>query len=226
MIHRVLDKLAGGETITMLGSFSGNRSAFQILIGTILSARSRDEMTEKACEALFRSYPTPVRLARANRQHVMSILRIIGFYRQKAKYIVETSQIIAKRYRGRVPDSFDELIALPGVGRKVANCVLVYAFGKPAIAVDTHVHRISNRIGWVQTKSPEQTERRLAKILPRRHWLTINELLVHHGKTICRPIAPKCHECQVRPWCAQRSVVSKETTRLLTGTSRRQRTRQ
>jgi endonuclease III len=211
-VNRVLDTLATGKKLTMLGSFSGTCSAFQILIGTILSARSRDEMTEKVCTILFDKYPTPERLARANSRQLKSVLRVIGFYRQKAKYIVETARIIVRRHKGKVPDTFDELIQLPGVGRKVANCVLVYAFGKAAIAVDTHVHRITNRFGWVRTTSPEETERTLAKFLPRRHWLTINELLVTHGKTVCRPIGPKCHDCQVHRWCEQRGVATTSTT--------------
>jgi endonuclease-3 len=205
-VNRVLDSLATGKKLTMLGSFSGTCSAFQILIGTILSARSRDEMTEKVCAALFKKYPTPGRLARANSRQLKPLLRVIGFYRQKAKYIVETARTVVQKHKGKVPDTFDQLIQLPGVGRKVANCVLVYAFGKPAIAVDTHVHRITNRFGWVKTKSPEETERQLETFLPRRHWLTINELLVTHGKTICRPITPKCNDCQVQRWCQRRGV--------------------
>lgn len=207
-VNQVLDTLATHEKLTMLGSFSGSCSPFQILIGTILSARSRDEMTEKVCAILFEKYPTAEQLARANRRQLQSILRVIGFYRQKAKYIVDTARIIMQKYEGKVPDTFDDLIQLPGVGRKVANCVLVYAFGKPAIAVDTHVHRITNRFGWVRTTSPEETERKLAEFLPRRHWLTINELLVSHGKTTCRPLGPKCHDCHVQRWCEQRGVTT------------------
>ena len=153
----------------MLGSFSGRRSAFQILIGTILSARSRDEMTERVCDVLFRKYPTAERLAKAKTREVVPILRLIGFYRQKARFITETARMIVRSHGGRVPDTLDQLLQFPGVGRKVANCVLVYAFGKPAIAVDTHVHRISNRLGWVSTKSPEETEWALAAFLPKRH---------------------------------------------------------
>jgi endonuclease-3 len=209
IVNRVLDTLAnhGAPGVTMLGSFSGRRSAFQILIGTILSARSRDEMTEKVCAVLFRKFPTADRLARATPRELVPILRLIGFYRQKAKFIRETARMIVQQHGGRVPDTLDELMQFPGVGRKVANCVLVYAFGKPAIAVDTHVHRIANRLGWVKTKTPERTEQALADILPDRHWLTINELLVTHGKSVCRPIGPKCHECLVRRWCRQCGVI-------------------
>ena len=210
LVRRVLDNLAVGHPPTMLGSFSGRLPAFQILIGTILSARSRDEMTERVCGVLFRKYPTPERLARARPRQLVPILRLIGFYRQKAKYIVRASRMIVEQHGGRVPDSFEELIKLPGVGRKVANCVLVYAFGRPAIAVDTHVHRIANRLGWVRTKTPEETERALAEFLPKRYWLTINELLVAHGKAVCRPIGPKCGDCSVRRWCLQLGVRIRE----------------
>jgi endonuclease-3 len=208
IVNRVLDTLAspGAPGLTMLGSFSGRRSAFQILIGTILSARSRDEMTEKVCDVLFRRFPTPHGLAEAKTRELIPILRLIGFYRQKARFIVETARLIVERHAGRVPDTLEQLLQFPGVGRKVANCVLVYAFGKPAIAVDTHVHRISNRLGWVRTKKPEETEQALAGFLPKRHWLTINELLVAHGKSVCRPIGPKCSNCSIRRWCKQRGV--------------------
>ena len=208
VIDRVFKTLARRRPVTMLGSFAGRRSAFQILIGTILSARSRDEMTEKVCERLFRRFPDARRLAAARPRELVPILRVIGFYRQKARFISETARIIVREHGGRVPETLEELMRLPGVGRKVANCVLVYAFGKPAIAVDTHVHRIANRLGWVRTKSPEETERNLAEFLPKRHWLTINELLVAHGKTICRPIGPRCDECPVTNWCKRRGVKS------------------
>jgi endonuclease-3 len=212
-IDRVLATLETQSNLTMLGSFSSRRSPFQILIGTILSARSRDEMTEKVCECIFAKYPTAERLARATPRQLVPLLRRIGFYRQKADYIVTTARMIVREHGGHVPDTLEALMRFPGVGRKVANCVLVYAFGKPAIAVDTHVHRISNRLGWVTTDTPEETELALANILPKRHWLRINELLVSHGKATCRPIGPKCDSCNVRRWCEQRGVNGRPTTR-------------
>jgi endonuclease-3 len=203
-ISRILDTLSGGEyRASMLGSFSNRRTPFQILIATILSARSRDEMTEEICVDLFKRYPTAPKLAAAKRSELIPILKKIGFYRQKSRYIIETSQILLDKHRGKVPKTLEELIRLPGVGRKVANCVLVYAFGIPAIAVDTHVHRISNRLGWLKTKTPEQTERELAEFLPKKYWLAINDLLVCHGKEICKPITPLCDRCAVRRMCAQ-----------------------
>jgi len=193
----------------MLESWTGERmTPFQHVIGTILSARCRDEVTDVVSRKLFDAYPTPQALAAAPPRVVEKLIRSIGFYRMKAKYVIETSRRIVEDHGGTVPDTFEDLTAFPGVGRKVANCVLVYAFGKPAIAVDTHVHRVSNRLGWVRTKSPDQTERELERILPRRHWLEINELLVAHGKAVCRPVGPRCGECPVEETCPKAGVLS------------------
>jgi endonuclease-3 len=124
-----------------------------------------------------------------------------GFYRQKAVKIRDVSKILVERYGGRVPDTLDELLSLPGVGRKTANIVLSRCFGKDAIAVDVHVHRISNRLGWVSTNGPEDTEQALMKVLPKKYWREINELLVMFGRTICRPVGPKCDICPVKEHC-------------------------
>src|SRR6185503_7446976 len=130
-------------------------------------------------------YPTPEKLAAAPPRDVERIIRPIGLFRMKAKYVIETARQVLEKYAGRVPQTLEALTEFPGVGRKVANCVLVYAFDRAAIPVDTHVHRVSNRLGWVKTKSPDQTERSLERMLPRQHWLEINELLVAHGKAVC-----------------------------------------
>lgn len=205
-VARVLDRLAGRYPTTMLGSFAGRLTAFQILIGTILSARSRDESTEKVCVALFRDYPTPAALARVRPRALEPRLHAIGFYRQKARHIVATARRVVERHGGEVPRSLAELLEFPGVGRKVANCVLVYAFGQEAIPVDTHVHRVANRLGWVRTRTPAETEAALAAFLPRRRWRSINEIFVAHGKAVCRPIGPRCPECPVAAWCERRGV--------------------
>ena len=191
----------------MLGGWSHEGiDPFQLLIGTILSARCRDEVTEVISRRLFERYPTAERLAAARPAAVQRIIRPIGFYRMKAKYVIETARQILKKHGGRVPQSLEELTELPGVGRKVANCVLVYAFGNPAIPVDTHVHRVSNRLGWVKTKSPDQTERALEPILPKRHWLEVNEILVAHGKAVCRPGRPLCLQCPAERDCPKVGV--------------------
>ncbi len=129
------------------------------------------------------------------------MIKIAGFYRNKAAKIKEVCKILEDEYEGKVPEDFDLLMELPSVGRKTANCVLVFGFGKPAIPVDTHVHRISNRLGLVKTKMPEETEEALTKILPKKYWLDINHMFVTFGKTICRPISPKCYECPVSDLC-------------------------
>lgn len=199
-IERVLSTLAGRYPLTMLGGWKEEAvSPYRVLIGTILSARSRDEMTDRVADALFRRYATPRALARARPRAVERILKPIGFYRTKARYVIGTAR---KVLEGGVPTTLEGLMECPGVGRKVANCVLVYALGQPAIPVDTHVHRISNRLGWVRTRTPEQTERALVRRVPRRRWPILNEVLVAHGKAVCKPLGPRCGECPVRRWCA------------------------
>ncbi len=198
-IEAALRTLSGLYPLTMLGGWKADgETPYRHLVGTILSARSRDEMTARVTDALFRRYPTPRALARARLRDVERILRPIGFYRTKARYVTETARRVVE---GGVPRTREGLMELPGVGRKVANCVLVYAFGRPAIPVDTHVHRISNRLGWVRTKTPERTEAALSRIVPRRLWPILNEVLVAHGKAVCRPIGPRCPACPLRTGC-------------------------
>src|SRR5262245_43906336 len=193
----ILETLKSYHGSTMLGHF-GHDDPWQTLIATILSARSRDETTEVVARHLFEKYPDCKSLAVAPVRTIEKLVKKTGFYETKARRIIQVSRVLMEEYGGIVPSEMEALTALPGVGRKTASCVLVYAFGKPAIPVDTHVHRISNRLGWVKTKSPGQTERALERLLPPRHWLEVNELLVAHGKAICRPVAPRCPECPVR----------------------------
>jgi len=174
---------------------------FSILIGTILSARTKDENTAKVVKKLFSRYRTPKALANAKVWNVEKLIKSIGFYHVKAKRIIKVAQIINSQYRGKVPENFEKLIELPGVGRKTANCVLVYAFDTPAIPVDTHVHRISNRLGLVDTKMPEETEMELRKKIPKKYWLQINETFVMYGQNICKPISPLCNICKIKTKC-------------------------
>ena len=198
-VARVLRILSGRHPLTMLGSWSARKTnPFRILIGTILSARSRDETTDRIAAILFRRFGSAKALAAAPRREVEKILQPIGFYRTKARYVIGTSKIVAK---SGVPRTLEGLLELPGVGRKVANCVLVYAFGGQAIPVDTHVHRLSNRLGWVRTRMPEETERELVRIVPQRLWPIINEAFVAHGKRVCRPIGPLCGVCPLEALC-------------------------
>ena len=150
---------------------------FSILIGTILSARTKDETTTKAVKALFLKYKNPKELANAKIKDVEKIIRSIGFFHVKSKRIIEVAKIIHTKYKDKVPEDLDTLVQLPGVGRKTANCVLVYAFEKPAIPVDIHVHRISNRLGLVDTKNPEETEQELMSKIDKKYWIDINDTL-------------------------------------------------
>ena len=174
---------------------------FRILISTILSQRTRDSVTEKVSDRLFEKYNRPDSFARANLTELASDIRSVSFYNQKAVNIIETSKQLLALHRGEVPRNYSELLQLPGVGRKTAGCVLVYGFGEPAIPVDTHVHRISNRIGLVRTKTPDETEEALEKIYDKRYWIDINELFVSFGQTVCLPINPRCQACPVKSIC-------------------------
>jgi endonuclease-3 len=178
-----------------------SENAFKILIGTVLSVRTKDETTEKIIESLWTHYSTPQQLSEAPVEEVETIIRSSGFYHQKTLHIKEIARIIHEDYHDKVPSDLDKLLELPGVGRKVANCVLVFAFNKPAIPVDTHVHRISNRTGWVKTKDPDDTEQALMKLFPEELWLVINSTLVAFGKEICKPINPLCLTCPVSDRC-------------------------
>ncbi len=185
-----------------------NGSPLSILIGTILSARTRDENTSAVVRKLFSRYKTAHALAGAKISDVEKIIKSTGFYHVKARRIIEVASIIDSRYSGKVPQTLDKLVELPGVGRKTANCVLVYAFDKPAIPVDTHVHRISNRIGLVQTKTPEDTEVELMKKIPRKHWIRINDTFVMYGQNICKPISPMCTVCKIKKECNYYKTIS------------------
>ena len=175
---------------------------FKILISTILSARTRDENTRQATLSLFSKFKTPEQIANANINELEQLIYKAGFYRVKAQRIKEVAEIIDKDFDGIVPDDYKKLISLPGVGSKTANCTLVYAFKKAAIPVDIHVHRISNRLGWVKTLRPEKTEEALKLIIPKDQWIRINRIFVRFGQTTCLPIRPKCDECLISSKCS------------------------
>ncbi len=182
--------------------FNEPSDPFSVLIGTIISQRTRDEQTHVAVRSLLSTYPTVKDLAEAKTQNIEELIKPAGFFRVKARKIKEVCNILVNEYKGSVPDDYESLIGLPSVGQKTANCVLVFGFGKEAIPVDTHVHRISNRLGIIKTKSPEESEQVLKKILPRKHWLDINHLFVQFGRAICRPIGPKCAICPIFDMCS------------------------
>ncbi|MDM8542371.1 endonuclease III [Desulfococcaceae bacterium HSG9] len=179
---------------------------FEILVSTILSLRTKDEVTGKASARLFSVARTPLEILETDEAHLRKLIYPVGFYPTKAKRLKEISRILIDKYNSEVPDTIEELLKLPGVGRKTANLVLVEGFHKDAICVDTHVHRISNRIGYTKTPTPDKTEFALRKKLPKRYWVKYNELLVAFGQTICRPISPFCSKCPVNTICPRNGV--------------------
>lgn len=179
---------------------------FLILISCLLSLRAKDITTIHVCRVLFARAQTPERLLAIDRQELEKIVYRTGFYRNKAKIIQEVSQVLLERFNGKVPNNYQELIRIKGVGNKTANLVLGLAFGKPAICVDTHVHRISNRLGIIKTKKVEQTEKELQKTLSKKYWTIWNHLLVIWGQNICVPISPKCSKCAISNWCKKVGV--------------------
>lgn len=180
---------------------SDKSTPWEVLVFTLLSARTRDEQTEIVFQRLMKKYPTVVALAGAQVSDVEQILKNIGLYKNKSRAVIALAKKVHVEYHDEVPCDMDSLIDLPGVGRKTASCVLVYAFRQPAIAVDTHVHRVTNRLGWVKTKNPQKTEIALRKILPKQYWLDINRIMVQFGRTVCVPRAPRCGICPVRSLC-------------------------
>ena len=177
------------------------QTPFQVLIGTVLSQRTRDEKTDEAAKALFSLYPSAEMLAAAEVEEIAGLIRPANYYNTKALRIKEISKIILERHAGNTPDTISELMRLPGVGRKTASCVLLYGFKNKALPVDTHVHRISNRIGLVTTQTAEESEGELWKVIPEKYIMFYNELMVKHGQNICRPISPLCLECPIVQFC-------------------------
>tara|TARA_B100001179_G_C18585892_1_gene402185 strand:+ start:89 stop:739 length:651 start_codon:yes stop_codon:yes gene_type:complete len=186
---------------TMLDDLQSYKDPFRILISTILSQRAKDEQTFRISQLLFSKYSNVDELSQASEIELHKILKPIGFYRVKSKNIKKVANIIKQKFNGVVPENFDELISLPSVGRKSANCVLVYAFNKIAIPVDTHVHRVSNRLGLVDTKNPDDTEYKLSEILDKKFWSDVNSDFIRFGKTICKPINPNCQVCKLKDIC-------------------------
>ena len=189
-------------------TFIATRGAtpFEVLVSTLLSLRTKDEVTAQAAKRLFEKANTPEQILALGEGALAKLIYPVGFYPTKAKRLVEISRIVLDVYDGQVPDSIEALLKLPGVGRKTANLVLVEGFKKDAICVDTHVHRISNRIGYVKTKTPDQTEFALREKLPRKHWIRYNELLVAFGQVLCRPVSPFCSKCPVEQICPRIGV--------------------
>jgi endonuclease-3 len=182
------------------------KDPYRVLVSCILSLRTKDKVTEKACKALFKVADSPQKMIKLSSQEIEKLIYPVGFFRNKAKIILEVSNQILTKYKGRVPSRLEELLALKGVGPKTANLVLGLGYRIPAVCVDTHVLRISNRLGWVNTKDPCDTQMRLQKIIPVKDWIKLNTILVAFGQNVCKPVSPLCSQCKVRDWCPQRGV--------------------
>lgn len=184
------------------------RDPFRILISCLLSLRTKDKTTSEAGARLFALAHTPARLLNLSLNTIERAIYPVGFYRTKAKSIHGICRRLLDAYGGTVPDSIEELVTLPGVGRKTANLVVTVGYGKPGICVDIHVHRISNRWGYVKTKTPEETEQALRRKLPKKYWIIFNDLLVPYGQHLCRPVSPFCSECKLKPYCDRVGVTT------------------
>jgi endonuclease-3 len=178
-----------------------NRSPFKVLISTILSLRTKDETTREASNRLFSLGETPQEILKHTASQIEQAIYPVGFYREKSRNILGVCLELIKRYNGEVPSEIDKLVRMKGVGRKTANLVVTLGFGKPGICVDTHVHRITNRWGYVKTKTPDRTEIALRKKLPAEYWLCINDYLVTYGQNLCRPTSPFCSNCRLFDFC-------------------------
>lgn len=183
-------------------------SPFKVLVSCIISLRTRDEVTGQASARLFACAETPADMVRLSAAEIASLIYPAGFYRTKAAQILEISRVLVSEYAGTVPDEIDRLLAFKGVGRKTANLVLTLGFGKPGICVDTHVHRICNRWGYIKTKTPDQSEFALREKLPPEYWIQINELLVAFGQNHCHPVSPRCSSCRLSGMCDRVGVTS------------------
>jgi len=195
------------EPIVGVVAKASRRDPFQILISTVLSLRTKDQTTAEASARLFRLATTPEAMLKVPRRTIERAIYPVGFYRTKARHIHAICRDLLTRYGGCVPDTIEELLTLKGVGRKTANLVVTLGFRKPGICVDIHVHRISNRWGYIRTKTPEQSEQALRRKLPRRYWMIYNDLLVPFGQNVCTPVSPRCSQCKLARYCERVGVV-------------------
>ncbi len=182
---------------------------FKVLISTVLSPRAKDSQTEKVSKELFKIADTPEKLVNLTDKQLQKVIYSIGFYKEKSKRVKQASEYLLDHYGGNVPDRLEDLLKIPGVGRKVANIVLAECFGKPAIAIDIHCFRVPNRIGIIKTKDPLGTEKALMKLYPIKEWKNINRYFVVHGQNVCLPLSPKCSACKIEGLCQKVGVKNK-----------------
>ena len=206
---RILEEEVKQWKAPIVGTFAqGPNAPFKILISTVLSLRTKDKTTEEASLRLFKLADTPEKTLKLSRSTLEKTIYPVGFYRTKAANILKICSILIKKHDGQVPQTMEELLALPGVGRKTANLVVTVAYKKPGICVDTHVHRISNRWGLVKTGTPNETEMALRKALPEKYWIDYNDLLVCFGQNLCAPVSPRCSVCKLASFCPQIGVTT------------------
>ncbi|MCX7661689.1 MAG: endonuclease III [Candidatus Omnitrophica bacterium] len=183
------------------------KDPYKVLVSCILSLRTKDKTTSQASQRLFSLVKSPSELLQLSLKRLQNLIYPVGFYRKKAKVLLEISKDIVQNYKGKLPSNLDGLLKLKGVGRKTANLVLGLGFGIPSICVDTHVHRITNRLGLIKTKTPLETEKALEKIIPKDYWIKLNSILVAFGQNICLPISPFCSKCRVNKFCKKIGVI-------------------
>jgi len=206
-VIKILKKELAVGTMPIVSHLAKNqRDPFVILISTLLSLRTKDEVTAVATERLFELASTPEEMLKVPLDKIAKAIYPAGFYRVKARNIHHACMELINRFASKVPDDIDDLLSIKGVGRKTANLVVSLAYGKDAICVDTHVHRISNRLGYVKTKTPDETEFALRKKLPRRHWIIYNTIMVAFGRQTCKPVSPICTRCPINEYCARVGV--------------------
>jgi endonuclease-3 len=207
-IFEILREVVETLQVPIVGKIAGENDPFKVLISTMLSLRTKDSTTEQACSRLFALASTPEKMVRTSIPDIEKAIYPVGFYKTKAVNIKGVSSILLKKYGGKIPSEMDSLLALPGVGRKTANLVLILGFDKMGICVDTHVHRITNRWGYVTTRTPDETELKLREILPGQYWKRINDYLVPYGQNICTPISPFCSKCRLLRYCERVKVTT------------------
>jgi len=205
-IMETLKQVYPSHEKTTLNRMRDNPDAFRILISCLISLRTQDKNTEIASEKLFAVAQTPEQIVKLPLEKLEKLIYSSGYYKNKAKTIKHVSEIIIKDFAGKVPKTREELMSMKGIGPKTANIVLAFAFGKLVLPIDTHCHRIPNRLGWIQTKTPERTEIELGKILPKKYWQDFNAIFVQFGKTICVSISPKCSICPINQYCPKIGV--------------------
>lgn len=205
-IIKILKKEIKKWQVPIVTEVSRDRSPYKVLISCLLSLRTKDDVTRKASGRLFELAETPDDMLKVSRKKIEKAIYPVGFYITKAQRILEISKKLVNTYNSRVPDEIDELLKFKGVGRKTANLVVTLGYNKQGICVDTHVHRISNRLGYVQTKTPEKTEFALREKLPVKYWIIYNDLLVTYGQNICKPISPMCSICKIEIYCDKNGV--------------------